>query len=381
MRLAIDATPVVAGRKGLGVFFERLLDAIEAQGLGDTLRVYVDRTYRGEATRRWRSLHLVPVSSRPSLMWELRLPARLARDQITVLLSGRDRTVCEPRARTMVYLFETPDHRVRAQFEQRIGWKASLAGHYLLARFRRVARRVSRFVVSSRATGKDLERSYGVPSERIAVVSPGTDDLPARFCSSESEREAARTRFAAGRPYVLHFATGDRRENSVVAVRSFAGAMPRLTDDQALLLVGTREATSGRLLALAAELGIAKRVVTVGYLTNGELRLAYSGASAYLDPTLFEGFGFQLAEAMAAGVPVIASNTTSVPEVVGDAGLLFAPDDVDGFGGGLVRVLSNDRLRDELVSRGIARCRTRRWSETASRLLEEMRSLGEALRG
>jgi glycosyltransferase involved in cell wall biosynthesis len=142
-----------------------------------------------------------------------------------------------------------------------------------------------------------------------------------------------------------------------------------LDSDLVLLLAGTSEREEKCLRQEVARLRITDWAYYAGFLRDELLVMAYQGAEAYLDPTLYEGFGFQLAEAMASGTPVLSSRISSVPEVVGEAGLLFDPLDVDGFASGLQRVLRGPVLREGLVSQGRQRAARFSWKETVEQIM------------
>jgi glycosyltransferase involved in cell wall biosynthesis len=370
VRLAVDATPVVPGRKGLGVVIEGFLDEMAPHPQSRSWIIYVDSTYANEARRRWPFMAVRPVRSRPSVLWETTiLPRRARRDGARLVFTGRDRTLCEPHAATVIYLFEIPDYRTRALLESGAPRLAKSVARYSLRRFRRIAGMVSHFIVSSHATGQDLEDKYGVPEDRVHVAYPGVSE---RFRPpvDDGARQAARDQFCQGQPYVLHFATGDPRENTRVALAGFATAVSNTKEDVALLLAGVRAGDLAALKTQAQELGLGQRTFFLGHVDAETLLAVYHGAETYLDPTLYEGFGLQLVEAMACGVPVISSNVTSVPEVVGDAGLLLDPDDEEGFAGALERVLSDEELRTQLAEKGRARAALFTWPAAAARIVE-----------
>jgi glycosyltransferase involved in cell wall biosynthesis len=370
LRLAIDATPVVPGRKGLGVVLEGFLDEVEPRHQAGSCIVYVDHTFEDEARRRWPSMDVRSVRARPAMLWEqVLLPRRARCDGADLLLTGRDRTLGEPKVTTVVYLFEVPDHRTRALLDSRASKFEKAVASYSLRRFRTIAGRVSHFIVGSQATAKELREIYGVRNDRTHVVYPG---LSERFRPPENgeAKQAQRDRFCGGRRYVLHFATGDPRENTNVALRSFAAAASHAAGAVALLLAGVRAADEALLTLKARELGIGGRTFFLGRVDESALVSVYQGAEAYLDPTLYEGFGLQLAEAMACGVPVISSNVASVPEVVGEEGLLFDPHDENGFASALLRVLSDAESRVRLVEQGTTRAALFTWPEAATRILE-----------
>jgi glycosyltransferase involved in cell wall biosynthesis len=114
----------------------------------------------------------------------------------------------------------------------------------------------------------------------------------------------------------------------------------------------------------------------VGRVSDDELIRLYRGASAFVDTSLYEGFGYQVLEAMASGAPVVASETTSIPEVVGDAGLLCRPGDAEAFAAALRRVLGDETLAADLRERGLARAREFTWERTAQQLAD---AIDEAL--
>ncbi len=368
-KLAIDATPILPGRKGLGLFFENFLDQLTAYPVAESLVVYIDDAFWEEAKDNWPSLRLERVKSRPTLLWEqIHLPRRLRDDDAKILFTGRDRTCCEPKIETVLYLFEVPDYRVSMTLRNSHEWYSKLSARYSKWRFRNISGRVSRFIASSQATLNDLARLYKVPRERIEIVYPGIQKRFFKPVTAEI-RAAAKNYFCEGKPYVLHFATGDPRDNTRVALEAFSKAHPGLDSDLALLLAGASEREEKCLRQEVDRLRITDRTYYAGFLKDDLLAMAYQGAEAYLDPTLYEGFGFQLAEAMASGIPVLSSKTSSVPEVVGEAGLLFDPLDVDGFASGLEKVLKGPVLRERLVSQGRQRAAGFSWKETVERIM------------
>jgi glycosyltransferase involved in cell wall biosynthesis len=209
---------------------------------------------------------------------------------------------------------------------------------------------------------------YKVPRERIEIVYPG---IQKRFFNPVTAeiRAAAKNYFCEGKPYVLHFATGDPRDNTEVALEAFARSLTGLDLDVALLLAGVQDKEVKHIKEEVEKKGIAAHTYYTGFLRDDLLVRAYQGAEVYLDPTFYEGFGFQLGEAMACGTPVLSSKVTSVPEVVGEAGLLFDPSDVKGFALGLRRMLTDSDLRAQLADRGKERSARFSWPETTTKII------------
>ncbi len=367
MQFAIDATPILPDRKGLGIFLERVIDHIHLKFSASPL-IYVDKCFLSEAKKRWPSLKFCSVLAKPSSLWEKYwLPRQIRKDKVSVLFTGRDRTLLEPICRTIVYLFEVPDYRQSALLNGNASWYDKISIRISQRQFQKVTRSVTKFITSSFSTQGDLEFRYGVASDRIVTVYPGVD--PIFRPADDGLRLRARERFAKGQKYVLHFATGDVRDNTEVALRAFQNSLSSIPKDIHLLLTGVPQYKESLLYKEIEKCGLTDRVSTIGFLRGDDLAMAYQGAEVYLDPTLYEGFGFQNLEAMACGVPVISSSITSVPEVVGEAGLLFLPDDVSGFSAGLRNILNNSQIADELKKKGLKQAKQFTWAKSVDRIL------------
>ena len=369
MQFAIDATPILPGRKGLGIFLEQVIDRIHLKFFSSSPLIYVDKSFSSEAKKRWPSLKFCSVSARPSSLWEeYWLPLYIRKDKISVLFTGRDRTLLEPFCRTVVYLFEVPDYRQSALLNGNASWYDKVSIRISRRRFQKATRSVTKFIASSFSTQRDLESRYGVAGDRVVTVYPGVDPI-FRPAADDHLRLRVRERFAKGQKYVLHFATGDVRDNTEVALRAFQDSVTSIPKDINLLLAGVPQYQESLLYKEIEKFGLTDRVSIVGFLSGDDLVMAYQGAEVYLDPTLYEGFGFQNLEAMACGIPVISSSVTSVPEIVGEAGLLFSPDDVSGFSAGLRRILNNSEIAEELKKNGLEQAKQFTWAKSVDRIL------------
>lgn len=364
MRLAIDATPVTGRRKGIGVVLDGLISAAPPDSMLGSAILFVDEGFESEARERWPGRELRPVKMKSSLVWETReLPGIVAAEKIDAVITARDRTVLGNGARSIVWLFEIPDHRVALLRKSRASLYRKLVAIASLSRFRRIARRVTHFVVSSEFTRTDLRERYAIPEERITMISPGISD---------EYRDATAP---VTRPYVLHFATGDLRDNSDLAMRAFARATSDVSEEVILLLAGVPDDLHASIEESAHTLGIEDRIEIRGYVPAAEMPGLFAGARVYFDPTIFEGFGLQLLEAMAAGAPVVTSNESSAAEVVGDAGILAAASDERGFAAAIGSLLKSEALRERYSALGRERASSYTWRAsvaTFERLLESL---------
>lgn len=235
---------------------------------------------------------------------------------------------------------------------------------YLDRSTRRHVVRATRLIADSAATRADLLRFYRADPERVTVVHLAADDT---LSPAPPHRIAAlrhRLGWPADRRYVLHVGTLQPRKNLARLVTAFA----RIAGDDpdvSLVLAGKRGWGGEDLLALARSLGVERRVHLLGYVPRADLPALYGGAAAAVVPSLYEGFGLPVLEAMACGAPVATSNSSSLPEVAGEAALSFDPLDVDALAAALRTLLASEPLRTQLVAAGLARARRFSWARCA----------------
>jgi glycosyltransferase involved in cell wall biosynthesis len=224
-----------------------------------------------------------------------------------------------------------------------------------------IARRV---IAVSQATAQDLVALNGIPRDKIRVVHSGVDEElhPVR---DEAILQDMRQRLGIKGPYVLHVGSIQPRKNLARLVEAFAQTKD-VVEGLKLVLAGRRAWGDQSLIDRIDELDLGERVVMPGYVPDEDLAALYSGASVYAFPSLYEGFGFPALEAMACGTPVACANTSSLPEIVADAALTFAPTDVASQADALRRVLTDPALKNRLVERGFVRVQLFTW-ETAAR--------------
>jgi glycosyltransferase involved in cell wall biosynthesis len=228
------------------------------------------------------------------------------------------------------------------------------------------ARRSRRVVAVSAATRDDLVADLGLPAQKIDVVPHGVAAPPGPPCGAAA---AARERFGLGeRPVVLSVSAKRPHKNLVRLVRAVAGIPAERRP--VLVLPGYPTPHEEELRGLAAELGVAGDVTWPAWVSADELEGLYAAATCLVFPSLYEGFGLPVLEAMARGVPVATSGRASLAEVAGDAALLFDPDDVDAIRAAIERLLSDEDQRRRLAEAGRRRAELFTWERTAELTLE-----------
>jgi len=231
------------------------------------------------------------------------------------------------------------------------------------------ARRARRVIAISESTKRDLVRLAHVPAERVAVVYPGLEpDM--RRVDDPAALAAFRRRHGLPEHFVLFVGTLEPRKNVTALVQAYSVLQRRGVRSHALVLAGSKGWRYESVFAAIEESGVKQDIILPGYVTHDDLPLWYSAADAFVYPSLYEGFGLPVLEAMACGAPVITSNASSLPEVAGDAGLLVAPDDVDGLASAIERVIRSADLGAEMRAQGAARAATFTWERMARATLE-----------
>jgi alpha-1,3-rhamnosyl/mannosyltransferase len=227
-------------------------------------------------------------------------------------------------------------------------------------------------IVDSEFAGEELLRCIPCPPEKIHVIPLGVseDFAPAQDNASADE---FRRKYNVGTNFLLYVGSLKPHKNVSALIRSLAGLRDR-TDAQ-IVCVGERVEEDPALRAVCASTGIGDRVRSLGWLPEPDLIAAYRAATAVVLPSLYEGFGFPVLEAMACGTPVIGSNAASIPEVMGDAGILFDPSAQGELTAAIQSLLADPALRDSLRGKGLRRAKLFTWKRCAEKTLNLYRSI------
>jgi glycosyltransferase involved in cell wall biosynthesis len=239
----------------------------------------------------------------------------------------------------------------------------------------RSTRQADRIIADSQSTARDLQRVFEVPESKIEVIHLGVG--PAyRPQESRVAAEYVANKYGVSKDYVLTVGTVVPHKNLVTLVEAMKILRARGELSFQLLVVGAKGWNNARLLEAVRRSGRSGEDIRfLGFVPEEDLPVLYSAACPFVFPSVYEGFGLPLVEAMACGVPIIASNTSSIPEVVGDAALLVPPTDPEAFAEAILRVRSDKDLRRTMTERGVCRAAGFRWDKAARQLLECIRNV------
>jgi glycosyltransferase involved in cell wall biosynthesis len=228
----------------------------------------------------------------------------------------------------------------------------------------------------SEATRDDLCEHTGISPDRVHVTHLAASRELFQRRSDPEELQRALIKYSLPEtPYILALGTLKPGKNFATTISAFARLVSsERIQDLSLVLVGVRGWDVDAIFAAALDANqVRGRIHFTGFVEDADLATLYSGATAFVFPSLYEGFGLPALEAMQCGVPVVASNTSSLPEVVGDAGILVDPKDVDGFCDALLKLHNDPGLRSELSAKALARAGKFSWKKCAAETIEAYR--------
>ena len=239
---------------------------------------------------------------------------------------------------------------------------------------RRVLNGASRILAVSNYTKSEVEKLFGIPGARIEVVSNAIDERFLRGHASASDRQRLAESYLVNYPFLLYAGRISPHKNVVRIIEAFSALKAQLEKDDKfpdlkLIIIGDELSKQPDLRRTVVRSGVQNDVRFLGFVPIEMLRVFYDAAKIFVFPSLYEGFGLPPLEAMAHGTPVVTSNTTSLPEVVGNAAVLVNPENVFEIMRALHRVLLDHPLREKLKQRGYEQVQRFSWDDSARRIL------------
>jgi glycosyltransferase involved in cell wall biosynthesis len=365
LHIAIDAHSVGTGLAGNESYITNLIEALAEVDTVNSYTLYVTkREAVARFDRRWphftvrRTWPHTPLVRIPlTLVAELhRRPVDLLHVQYTAPPFAPCPVVATIHDLSFEHLPHTFKRRSRMQLRLTV---------------RRTARAATHIIASSDYSRRDIIETYKIEPRRVSTTPLAA---PAHFAPVTDERELKRVRslYAIEGDYILAVGSIQPRKNLARLIAAYAGLRRTRPQDKLprLVLVGKRAWLFEETLRSIEEHAVTNDIIFTGYVPEADLPALYTGALCFVYPSYFEGFGLPPLEAMQCGAPVIAGNRTSLPEVVGDAGLLVDPFDEGAISSAIARMIDDAELRAELRRKGLERARTFNWRETARLTLQ-----------
>jgi glycosyltransferase involved in cell wall biosynthesis len=271
-------------------------------------------------------------------------------------------------------------------FSNRHGWRDDVA----LYRLRRGLLRADCVIAVSTATRRDLENFVGIPGERIRTIYNAPDPAffgqpPPASENAGGEQHAQRIldRYQINYPFLLYAGRTNPRKNIPRLVEAFAVVRGEVQNDPVykdlrLIIIGDEISKHPRVRRAVIQSRVEHQVRFLGFVPIDTLRVFYQAATAFVFPSLYEGFGLPPLEAMACGTPVVTSNVSSLPEVVGEAAVIVNPENVFDIARGIREILADQNLRARLIERGFEQVKQFSWERAAEQVLATYQEVARA---
>ena len=375
MNIGIEATSAVEPQKaGVGYYASNVIRAmISLSDVPHTYSCYV--RHRSAEPRNILNGHashssrvIIKVLTFPYLWAQLRLPFELWKHPQDVYFfpSSVIPLVYQPENSVVTV------HDVAFLFFQ--DYFSPLLRRWLTIATEQSVRKARKVIAVSEATRLDVLEYYGVEPEKVITVHHGVHE---QFKPLPPETvKAVKQQYLLDRPYILCVGTLQRRKNIPRLLQAFSVLKQKYHMPHMLVLVGQKYADfpENEIFSTLDRLSLQQDVIWTGYVESDDMPLLMNGADLFVFPSLYEGFGMPVLEAMACGVPVACSNTSSLPEVIEESGLTFDPSRVESITDTLHHVLSHPELRMELREKGLARAADFSWQRCAQKTLAVLES-------
>lgn len=357
MRIGIDGRPIQGRFTGDCTYWRGLIGGLSRLGSDDEFFIYLDpKLPRPEvpASENLRVRYLRSISWRAWSAWAF--PRALREDGIHV---AHVQYTIPPGVPCPVV---TSIHDV--SFKRHIEFFPLTDRLILDMGVKRSAKRASRILAISSYTKRELLELYRIPPAKITVIYPGVDKQ-FRPMDMEAARQVIGEKYGIRSPFVLTVGVIQPRKNLQRLLEAFAKFKGVWQSVHQLIIAGKYGWMETGLERRIERLGLVGDVVLTGYVPYEDLPAFYSAADVFVYPSVYEGFGLPPLEAMACGTPVITGDRTSLPEVVGDAGMMVDPHDVDALAGAILRVSSSDSLRAEMSAESLKQAGKFSWDDMA----------------
>jgi glycosyltransferase involved in cell wall biosynthesis len=375
LRIGIDARPLARGQAGISRVAYSTVRELERLDGCNQYYLYCNRPFDLPFENpRWQKTVQPLYSLLPGSLWlQSRAFARAARHDGLDVFWGTSFTLPAGLPAATQKVLSIYD-LVWRRYPQSMSWYNRVLSH---AFAERSIGRADVILTISESTKQDLESELRVPAEKIRVMPLGVD---AHFRPSDPALAARRIaqKYGCSENYILSVGTIEPRKNLALLIDAIGILKGQGKLAHQLVVAGAKGWGKSRIAESTLKWKLTARDVKfLGFIPEEDLPLLYSGAALFVFPSVYEGFGLPLVEAMACGVAVVASNTSSIPEVVEDAACLVSPYDSEAMAAGIVRLLSDTQIRLALIERGLKRAQGFTWEATARTVLHTL--TGEAL--
>ena len=363
MKIGVDVRALyLPNMKGIGIYLKNLLSAISEIDSGSEFHLYYDGRQqvvkRKPAPERFIEKELIIPKGDTFYFWEqFKLPSQLRKEKLDVFHSPANTTFLMKSCPVVVTVHDTTVQEIaHGSFVKELYFKK--VQPFLL-------RKAEKIIAPSNSSKNNIVNILKVDPEKVVVIYQGLNQR-FRVINDPEAVEGTKTKLGIAGPYILFTGGESVWKNISRLIEAYAMLKRRNKISEKLIVTGIRsQEILAKHMREIERLKITSDVSVLGYLNEDDLVSLYNGARVFVYPSLKEGFGFPPLEAMACGVPVAASNAASIPEVVGEAALLFDGENIENMSDVLFKTLTDKETRSQLIAKGFGRVRQFTWEKTA----------------
>jgi glycosyltransferase involved in cell wall biosynthesis len=365
VKVLISACAADNGLSGIGHYIESVVEHLASDAsVQEHYIVYVENRDNflddiDDARFEVRKLSSAFSSVAGNILWHfLILPAIAlwSRASVVIFLAANRRLSLIPSVTTIGVVHDLSQLHIVGKYDR-------FRTFYVLQLLPILMRRLSRVIAVSHSTARDVRSFVKVPDAKISVIHNGADLQ--RFARQMPQGNGVLAKYSITKPYIIYTARLEYPgKNHVKLIEAFCKL--RKDCDVQLVLTGAQWKGSEPILQRIDELDLGAQVIVTGFVPGEELPVLVQQAALFAFPSLYEGFGIPLLESMAAGTAVCAANVSSLPEVLGDAGVLFDPNDPEDMARVMQSILQNEEMRNDLIKKGYERSAIFTWKRTVA---------------
>lgn len=335
--------------------------------------IFVKPDADNEVLEKTDNFNIVEIPGGPYPIWEqIKLPKFVDKYKLDLLHCTSNTAPLKVKSKLITTLHDIifREENIFKQIFSSASWYQKIGNLYRRFIVGDVVKKSDRLITVSNFEKENIKNAFDVEDGKVTTVHNAVnDEFNERF--TEEEKEEVRQKYNLPTQFLLHIGNKDPRKNTKRVLDAFCELKVTDHDYMKLVIVGIDEERLDMLLKeMYIPQAIKKDIILTGYVENEDLPVIYSLAKVFLFPSLREGFGIPIIEAMATGVPVITSNTSSMPEVAGDSAVLINPKKTHQLKDAIIRILSDDEYRNKLIKQGLKQCKSFSWKKSAKDVLK-----------
>lgn len=319
------------------------------------------------------NFNIVEVPGGPYPLWEqFQLPKFVKKYQCDLLHCTSNTAPLKVQSKVITTLHDIifREESVLKQLLSSASWYQKIGNLYRRFLVKDVVKKSEHLITVSNFENQNIKKVFKLENQKVTTVHNGVNQQFNNQFTRE-QKEAVRSQYQLPKEFLFHIGNKDPRKNTKRLLDAFFELKQMQFGNIKLVIAGVNEDTLDSMLEeMFVPSALKKDIVLTGYIEDEDLPVIYGLAQVFLFPSLREGFGIPILEAMASGVPVITSNTSSMPEVAGESALLINPYDTQELTQAMVKLLSDEDFRNSLIKGGLKQCRTFSWNQSAKKVLK-----------